>query len=419
MRDQDLKIGRETDQCQPCVWAKIAAVAALSVICPATATIAATDGDSIELSSEGRQYAAAFERAANEFNVPVELLQAIAFVKSRWVHRIPTGEERDNHGNPDSYGIMGLRDDSLFGHSLREAARLIGKTPDELMLDVELNIRGAAALLSHYHEHSGDNASSSDLEEWEPAVARLNGIPQQDISQIHTYDVFESIRRGRQGESYRIRQRELDFDSIYGSARLRVLAAPQMTIDGARDDSQPAGMPTIGIQSTDYGPALFDPAPSCNFTSGRSSAITHVTIHMTQETYADTIALFKNCNSRQVSAHYVIRSSDGQITQMVRERDTAHHARSANGFTVGIEHEGFIDNPVWFTDAMYDASARLTRNICDKHGIDESTTYDGDFQGVISDDFRVKGHVHFAGQIDRFDPGPLWDWPRYKALVTR
>jgi hypothetical protein len=62
-----------------------------------------------------------------------------------------------------------------------------------------------------------------------------------------------------------------------------------------------------------------------------------------------------------VSSHYVVRSSDGQITQMVAEKDTAWHARSANPYSIGIEHEGYVDQPSWFTDAMYRSSAALTR----------------------------------------------------------
>ena len=37
--------------------------------------------------------------------------------------------------------------------------------------------------------------------------------------------------------------------------------------------------------------------------------------------------------------------------------------------SIGIEHEGFVDNPAWFTDAMYRSSAALTRYLCDKYGI--------------------------------------------------
>ena len=105
-----------------------------------------------------------------------------------------------------------------------------------------------------------------------------------------------------------------------------------------------------------------------------------------------------------VSAHYVVRSSDGQITQMVAEKDVAWHARSANSTSVGIEHEGFIDNPSWFTDAMYRASAALTKNIADRRGIPKDRNH-------------IKGHSEIPGN-DHTDPGPNWNWTYYMQLVN-
>jgi hypothetical protein len=56
------------------------------------------------------------------------------------------------------------------------------------------------------------------------------------------------------------------------------------------------------LASTDYGPAVWNPAATCNYTAGRTAAISHVTIHTTQGSYASTISWFQNC-SAQVSAH--------------------------------------------------------------------------------------------------------------------
>ncbi|MEJ7698377.1 MAG: N-acetylmuramoyl-L-alanine amidase [Pyrinomonadaceae bacterium] len=98
-------------------------------------------------------------------------------------------------------------------------------------------------------------------------------------------------------------------------------------------------------------------------------AVTHVTIHTTQGSYTSAINWFKNC-AAGVSAHYVIRSSDGQITQMVREADKAWHVGTSNGYTVGIEHEGYVSDPgTWYTDAMYNASALLSRDILNSRGL--------------------------------------------------
>ncbi len=356
-----------------------------------------------QLSSDAQQLDQLFARAGDEFAVPADLLRAIAFVESRWTNHAPVIEEEG--AMPPSYGIMGLRDDDYFGHSLRDAAAMIGRHPDELKNDPQLNIRGTAALLSIL----GRGAAS--MEEWEPAVAKLSGIPQEEIARIYTYDVFNSLRVGRSSDSYSVRAHDIDLQKIYGADRLQILSAPRVTVSGGR----------VASESSDYGPALWNPAASCNYTVGRTMAITHVTIHTAEGSYAGTISWFQNC-SAQVSAHYVVRSSDGQITQMVYEKDKAWHVGSENGYTIGIEHEGYMSQPsTWFTDAMYNASALLTRDICNSYGLDKTKVYDGSlgWNAVISDKslYSVKGHVNFPNQTHQ-DPGSGWNWPKYKNLVV-
>ena len=170
--------------------------------------------------------------------------------------------------------------------------------------------------------------------------------------------------------------------------------------------------------STDYPPAIWNPAASCNY-SARTASVSHVTVHTTQGSYAGSISWFQNC-SAGVSAHYVIRSSDGQVTQMVRDASKAWHVGNSNGYTVGIEHEGYVANPgAWYTSAMYNASAALTRDILASHSLAQKV-YNGSsgWNAVPADSlFNVKGHVNFAGQ-SHTDPGSGWDWARYKTLVA-
>lgn len=170
--------------------------------------------------------------------------------------------------------------------------------------------------------------------------------------------------------------------------------------------------------SPDYAPAIWNPAASCNY-SARTAAVSHVTIHTTQGSYAGSISWFQNC-SAGVSAHYVVRSSDGQVTQMVRESSKAWHVGNSNGYTVGIEHEGYINAPAtWYTTAMYNASAALTRDILASHGLPQKV-YNGasGWNAVLPDaNFNVKGHVNYASQ-SHTDPGSGWDWARYKTLVA-
>jgi N-acetyl-anhydromuramyl-L-alanine amidase AmpD len=70
-------------------------------------------------------------------------------------------------------------------------------------------------------------------------------------------------------------------------------------------------------------------------------------------------------------AQGVVRSSDGQITQTVREKDVAWHAGnwSYNTESILIEHEGYVSDCTRFTYAMYRARVALSRHIADKYGI--------------------------------------------------
>ena len=384
---------------------------ALVLILTLAVPLAASD-----LNADAEQMNRWFAEASAEFDVPVEVLQSIAYVESRWKHMTPRGRtslatrnpQLTTHDHqPPAFGVMGLRDDEHFGHSLLDAAALLGRTPQELKRDPQLNIRGAAALLAQYGAGLG---SADAIELWEPAVMLLSGIPETAIAEMHTYDVFNAILSGRASEQYRITQREISLDAIYGSEKLAILSAPRHTIDFERRG--------IGSDSADYAPAIWNAAATCNYGAGRSSAITHVAEHIAQGSYAGTISWFKNC-SASVSAHYVVRSSDGQVTQMVRESDTAWHVASHNSYSIGIEHEGWADNCAWYTTAMYNGSSALTRDIADSHGIPRTATYDAslgwDTELPQSSPFKIKGHTNFPTM--KTCPGACFDWPRFRSLV--
>lgn len=89
---------------------------------------------------------------------------------------------------------------------------------------------------------------------------------------------------------------------------------------------------------------------------------------------------------------------------MVRDEDIAYHVRSANPYTIGIEHEGFIDEPKWFTTTMYIESAKVAAYMC--------YTY-----GIPVDRDHIKGHSEFPNQTHT-DPGSNWDWNYYMGKVN-
>ncbi|WP_051430336.1 N-acetylmuramoyl-L-alanine amidase [Streptomyces roseochromogenus] len=177
-------------------------------------------------------------------------------------------------------------------------------------------------------------------------------------------------------------------------------AVPYVLLPDPRADARSA--------SVDYPPADWQPASTSNYTASErpdSYAIDRVIIHVTQETYANALAIFAN-PEKQVSVHYLVRSADGHIAQCVHEADIAWHAGNwdYNTRSIGIEHEGWVDQPAYFTDALYTQSAKLTAAICTKYGIPKDREH-------------IIGHYQVPG-TDHTDPGPNWDWVRYMRLVN-
>ncbi|WP_416959433.1 N-acetylmuramoyl-L-alanine amidase [Streptomyces sp. Agncl-13] len=161
-------------------------------------------------------------------------------------------------------------------------------------------------------------------------------------------------------------------------------------------------------QAVDYPSAEWQPASTSNYTaSNRPSTypLAYVIIHVTQETYSSTLSIFQN-PQKKVSAHYLVRSADGHVAQCVREADVAWHAGNwdYNTRSIGIEHEGWVDQPAWFTDALYEQSARLTAAVCTKYGLPKDRAH-------------IIGHYEVPG-TDHTDPGPNWDWTRYIRMVN-
>jgi N-acetyl-anhydromuramyl-L-alanine amidase AmpD len=152
-----------------------------------------------------------------------------------------------------------------------------------------------------------------------------------------------------------------------------------------------------------YPPIQWIPAARSNYDVGRREAVRVIVIHETDGSYISAINWFQNPRSR-VSAHYLVRAYGGGIFQLVAEGDTAYHARNANPYTIGIEHEYNPRQAIWHTDAQYRSSALLTCAIARRYGIP-------------TDRAHIVGHRELPG-ADHSDPGPTWNWNYYMSLVN-
>lgn len=327
----------------------------------------------------------AFAAAAARWGIPVELLMAIGYVESHWEQR---GGEPSIDGG---YGIMHLVEGDAG--TLQQAGRLTGHAEAELKSSAAANIDGGAAVLSYISQGAKTTAEQDNQwGKWFEVAATYSGARDAGVRQEYAREVFRVLREG---------------------ASVRLTSGDTLSL-AATEGVQlpPSAAEPQSPDSDDYADAIWVPAHANNYTSGRPysqssglcSGIKYFVIHDTEGSYSSAINWFQNPNSG-VSAHYVIRSSDGQMTQMVRNADTGHHAGSwkYNICSIGIEHEGYMNQNGWYTEAMYQSSARLVATLADRYSMRKDRT-------------RIIAHSEVPGATHQ-DPGPKWNWDYYMSLV--
>ena len=371
-----------------------------------------------------------FEEAYREYpTIPRGALEAVAFQYTRFNPNAVTDTlEDDPSERPRTYSVMGL---TLHGKGVfRENARMLATTTpyplEAILWEPGVAVKAYAhafARLQREYAIFGDT-----MERYKPIFADLCELPlprdgDDDFAMNSFLYMIYYFLDEEEYARYGLPPRTIDFDRLFGEelVRLRSGRAQVSPVSGTRS----------GATSPDYPGAVFVPAASCNYTTGRGgTTITAVTIHYTQGTYAGSIAWFQNCSAK-ASAHYVIRSVDGQVTQMVPEADKAWHVGVANSYTIGIEHEAYGNIYSYFTTAMYESSADLVKNICSRRSninphrvfyrdtLDDGTVlnYGLHSLGGATACTQIRGHQHFPSQTHT-DPGQYWDWNRYYKLIN-
>jgi len=191
-----------------------------------------------------------------------------------------------------------------------------------------------------------------------------------------------------------------------------------------------AGMAMVGVAvqgSTDYGPAIWRPACSTHHYTTGSGKQFYVE-HDMEGYYASTISYLQGCNN-SVSVHYCVNGVQdtgtdmpaGEVTQMVIDAQYAWHASCLNTHSMSTEHEGFVSNPAWFTEAMYQSSAALTASKAVKYGWPKDRNHvvgHNEWQNSAWVNWCISSLGFDPRCNSHTDPGPYWDWSHYMALVN-
>lgn len=165
--------------------------------------------------------------------------------------------------------------------------------------------------------------------------------------------------------------------------------------------------------------------PSPNFKKGRTSAIKYIVIHHwddpAKKPKIEGVVNHFEDPAVEVSAHYVV--SDGLIIQMVKETDTAWHARSANPYTIGIEVDPQVPGDTYKTvgQLVKEIRGRYGDLPLRKHSDFVNTSCPGDLD-LARIDKEARGDIMSKDKLTREDvielhlaytgsqPGRDYDW---------
>jgi N-acetyl-anhydromuramyl-L-alanine amidase AmpD len=358
-------------------------------------------GQTIQKTTETQQLLDAFSYASKTYNIPADLLKAVAYEQTRFTNIIDSDSNRSSGEQPPLYGIMGLRNDDWFGHSLLEGAKLINQPPSLVATNASLNIEAAAALLSAIADSL--KIDRTNLNNWRPVLEEFSGIPQDNIKPFFTFDVFKVLSDGTTLKSMDIpKYTEINMNQFSKEVN---------------PNSTKRSLKKVADQS-DYPPAVWSPSP--NFYNDDNFNQLFLVVHDTEGPFASSLSWLQNPASN-ASAHYIIRSSDGYIVQMVHEKYAAWHVVCWNRYMLGVEHEGYISNPSYFTEAMYKASAGLFRHFIETWGVPlNRNRVIGHYQWEFPDwvNFIKKNYPYIDPTCNSHtDPGQYWDWNHYFSLI--
>jgi len=353
---------------------------------------------------------AVFARAAARSGVPVAVLLALSYVQSSWDGRPGLRSVDGGYGLMD---LVGVADRDTLG----AAAKLLRASPALLARDDAANALGGALLLAATARAlSPRRALPATPGGWARAIVLFTGMRTRLAATVMLRDVYATMARGAVVHG---RRRTLalaptpgahaDLD-VLDSLRLPGLKAVPTTA-GVRAGASGREVRAIGAviapraAAGDYPGAVW--APTANYTAANRPddlSVRYAIVHDTEGGCAASLNWLQNPRSA-ASAHFLV-CQDGTVYQLVRVHNIAWHAGNwyVNQHSIGIEHEGYRAVG-GYTPAQYDASAAVLRALIAGLGLT-----------IATDRNSIFGHENVPNATHT-DPGPLWDWGYYMALV--
>ncbi|MBL0385247.1 N-acetylmuramoyl-L-alanine amidase [Tumebacillus sp. ITR2] len=375
----------------------------------------------------------AFEKASQEFGVPLNVLMSVSYNESRWEQHVGVpslsggygvmhltslsqpdlsarGETADESAEGESVTTLPANND-LSVNTLDAAAELLGTNTDVLKTDLTENVRGGAALLAQYARETV-GSTPTQASDWYGAVAKYSGSDIDEIATDFANDVYTTIQTGESRTTPEGQTATLTAEGVTPNKStadsLHLRNAKKTGTDcpnGLECREIPALYKQLSASQTNYG----------NYDIGNRQQdgddIRYIIIHDIEGTYEAGIRTF--LSPSYVSAHFVVNNVDGQVTEMVNPKDVAWQAGNwyINSHSIGIEHGGIAaEGGAWYSEQMYHASAKLVKYLAQKYDIPL------DRQHILGHD-DLPGTSQATQKSMHWDPGAFWDWSHYFDLL--
>lgn len=288
-----------------------------------------------------------FKEAAAAYKVPVEILKAAAQVQTNWAQSAPSF-----YG---SYGIMGLIENP-YQKQISLASTLSSYSITEIQQEAKANIFAGAALLAYYQKNYG---KAKKVEDWFEATKDLTGLKEEELQASLAMRFYDVIQNGSKTVSL--------WKEIINIKGQNVKVSKL----GKQNAELPKSTASKSTMTSNYSGAIQN-LTTVNYNSRPPGAIKYYFIHyIAVGTYEGAISWFKN-PAAQASSHYVVKNSNGEISQVVLESDRAwtQGVSEYNDYGIGVEHEVISTNlSMWDSQPMITALTNLAIDVCNRQSI--------------------------------------------------
>ncbi|MCJ8274966.1 MAG: hypothetical protein MJK04_36895, partial [Psychrosphaera sp.] len=191
-----------------------------------------------QLAEQRAEFVTIFNQAYQTYPaLPKGMLESLAYVASRWEHRVPVGDEQSHHKMPQAIGLFGLfgANEAGFTNTLDLVAAHANVDKTAMVEHVETYIMATAAYLEA--QLLNMEVAGKSLEASKQVLATMSGLP-NDGSEIskyainsYLYDLFSIQAKGSDANGIMIKAQNVNWGKVFKAKELKMLRAPGLLID--------------------------------------------------------------------------------------------------------------------------------------------------------------------------------------------